>query len=110
MAAGRKSRELGEGAGGLVRQKNKTVLDRRRLGMEAHDLVGRQTAGIDPLLPFVLGLASGGEASFDSSLSRRRDGSSVTSVYELKELLFSTSKICCPPLEKKLGRGNHHEP
>ena len=43
VAAGGEEGELGEGAGGLVRQKNKTVLD-RRLGMEAHDLVGRQTA------------------------------------------------------------------
>ncbi len=32
----------------LVRQVDEAVLDRRRLGAEAHDLIGRQTAGIDP--------------------------------------------------------------
>ncbi len=64
VAAGGEEGELahiiGGGAGGLVRQKNKTVLD-RRLGMEAHDLVGRQTAGIDPFRSLPISPATGGE-------------------------------------------------
>jgi hypothetical protein len=34
---------------------DEAVFDHSRLGVEAHDPVGRRTAGIDPLLPFKVG-------------------------------------------------------
>ena len=46
--AGRRFRNgVGE-PGRLGRQPHEPVPDRRRLGLPAHDLVGRQTAGFDP--------------------------------------------------------------
>jgi hypothetical protein len=45
----------------LVRQMDEAVLDHGRLRVQAHDLVGRKTARIDPLRAFESGPAAGGE-------------------------------------------------
>jgi hypothetical protein len=64
VAAHREGGELGESVGEpgrAVRQDDEAVLDRGRLRMQAHDIVGRQV-GVDPLLPFKIGPMNGREA------------------------------------------------